>query len=129
MGDVRDRAHAVAEELYRFEDITDLDVDGYVDGKGVKYLGRARKQPNGKWHCLANVGGALCKVEVKITFGLDGGSAELLNALFCTCGRPSKDADSGWCGECRRVDMYRRAVPVPNPEVQADAIEKREFDK
>ncbi len=46
-----------------------IDVDGYVDeARGVEYIGVARKQPNGKWLCLANVGGALCRVEASITF-------------------------------------------------------------
>lgn len=45
-----------------------VNLDGYVCPKGVRYLGNARKQNNGKYHCLANVGGALCLVELDITF-------------------------------------------------------------
>jgi hypothetical protein len=43
-----------------------LDVDGMVDQKGVRFLGTATQQFNGSWQCLADVGGALCLVEVKI---------------------------------------------------------------
>jgi hypothetical protein len=51
-----------------FVEPDDLDVDGMVDAKGVVFIGMAKRQPNGTWRCLANVGGALCVVEVKITF-------------------------------------------------------------
>jgi hypothetical protein len=34
----------------------------------IEYWGIATLQPNGKYHCLANVAGALCRVEVEITF-------------------------------------------------------------
>lgn len=46
----------------------ELDVDGRVDSRGVKFIGKAKRQPDGTWHCLADVGGALCIVEVKVTF-------------------------------------------------------------
>lgn len=47
-----------------------VDVDGYVEEKtGIRYLGKARKQPDGKYRCLADVGGALAWVEVTITIG------------------------------------------------------------
>jgi len=44
------------------------DVDGMVDRKreGISYIGQATKQFDGTWRCLANVGGMLCLVEVKI---------------------------------------------------------------
>ena len=45
----------------------EIDVDGYVDERGIQYLGKAVKQEDGTWQCLANVGGALCRVEVKFT--------------------------------------------------------------
>lgn len=45
---------------------TEVDVDGYIDDKGIRYIGLATKRPNGQWVCLADVGGALCLVEVKI---------------------------------------------------------------
>jgi hypothetical protein len=51
-----------------FVEPDELDVDGMMDAKGVVFIGRAKRQPNGTWRCLANVGGALCIVEVKITF-------------------------------------------------------------
>lgn len=45
----------------------EVDVDGMMDRKGVIFLGKATQQFDGTWRCLANVGGALCLVEVKIT--------------------------------------------------------------
>jgi hypothetical protein len=47
---------------------TEFDVDGHVDAKGIRYIGKAVLMGDGTWRCLANVGGALCRVEVKITF-------------------------------------------------------------
>ena len=47
---------------------TEVDVDGRVCAtSGIEYIGKAHRQPDGTWRCLANVGGALCLVEVKIT--------------------------------------------------------------
>ena len=46
----------------------EVDVDGFVDAKGIKYIGKALKQPDGKWICIADVDGALCRVEVTIRF-------------------------------------------------------------
>ena len=43
----------------------ELDVDGIVDAKGVKFIGKATRQANGTYRCLADVGGALCIVEVR----------------------------------------------------------------
>lgn len=51
-----------------FVEPDELDVDGKIDAKGVVFIGKASRQPDGTWRCLANVGGALCIVEVKITF-------------------------------------------------------------
>ena len=45
----------------------EIDLDGHVDSRGIEYIGKARKQNNGLWACLAKVGRALCLVEVKIT--------------------------------------------------------------
>lgn len=45
-----------------------IDVDGMYDQRnGIQYIGNARRRNDGKWVCLANVGGALCLVEVTIT--------------------------------------------------------------
>ena len=44
-----------------------VDVDGMVDTKGVRCIGNATRQIDGTWRCLANVGGALCIVEVSIS--------------------------------------------------------------
>lgn len=49
--------------------VTEIDVDGYVDRKNdVKYIGIARKQPDGTWRAVAIVNGALCIVEATVTF-------------------------------------------------------------
>lgn len=45
----------------------EIDIDGHVDAKGILYMGKALKMPNGMYRCLANVGGALCVVECRIT--------------------------------------------------------------
>jgi hypothetical protein len=44
-----------------------IDLDGHVDAKGIRYIGHATRQHDGKYVCLAIVGGALCRVEVTIT--------------------------------------------------------------
>lgn len=49
----------------------EVDVDGRVDSKGVVYVGKAKRQPDGTWRALADVGGALCLVECTVTFGHD----------------------------------------------------------
>lgn len=48
--------------------MNEIDVDGYWVKEGISLIGTATKQPDGKWRCLANVCGALCLVEVSITF-------------------------------------------------------------
>lgn len=45
----------------------EVNVDGMMDTKGIVFIGKATLQDNGKYHCLADVGGALCRVEVSIT--------------------------------------------------------------
>lgn len=47
------------------EPLKEVDIDGFIDLKGIKYIGKAQLQLNGLWRCLANVGGA-CIVEAKI---------------------------------------------------------------
>ncbi len=51
-------------ELQLYTD--EVDLEGYVDKRGIRYLGKARKQSSGKWICLADVAGALCLVEISI---------------------------------------------------------------
>lgn len=54
---------------------TEIDVDGLVDeSTGIRYIGKATKIFGDRWLCLANVGGALCRVEltVKPTVHVDG---------------------------------------------------------
>lgn len=48
-------------------EILEINLDGFTDKKGITYIGAAKRQENGKYVCLANVGGALCRVEVSIT--------------------------------------------------------------
>jgi len=53
-----------------FVDATqEVDVDGYVDkeNNAITYIGKARKQANGTWRALANVGGVLAIVECRVT--------------------------------------------------------------
>jgi hypothetical protein len=51
------------------ERVTEIDIDGYVDARGIRYLGRAKKMDDGTWRCVADVSGSMCLVEVKITIG------------------------------------------------------------
>lgn len=48
--------------------IPTFDLDGYIDKKGIRYIGEATRQEDGTWRCLAVVDGALCIVEVLITY-------------------------------------------------------------
>ncbi len=49
-------------------DATEIDVDGLVDeSTGIRYIGKATKVFGGRWLCLANIGGALCRVELTVT--------------------------------------------------------------
>jgi hypothetical protein len=46
---------------------TEIDVDGLIDeSTGIRYIGKAAKTFDGHWLCLANVGGALCRVELTV---------------------------------------------------------------
>jgi len=46
---------------------TEIDVDGLVDeSTGICYVGKAMKTFDDRWLCLANVGGALCRVELTV---------------------------------------------------------------
>jgi hypothetical protein len=45
----------------------EVNVDGVMDSKGIVFLGKATQQFDGTWRCLANVAGALCLVEVRIS--------------------------------------------------------------
>jgi hypothetical protein len=46
----------------------ELNVDGMHDAtaEGIRYLGKAAKQIDGTWRCLADVYGCLCIVQVNI---------------------------------------------------------------
>lgn len=48
--------------------LTGLDVEGREVKPGLVLMGTATKMQDGTWRCLANVGGALCLVEVSINF-------------------------------------------------------------
>ncbi len=52
-------------------EVIKFDLDGHVDSKGIEYIGEAVLQDDGKWHVLANIGGALCLVEIELTFPID----------------------------------------------------------
>ena len=51
-------------------DIIELDVDGMIDRRGVKFIGTARRQPDGTYRCLADVGGALLHWKDDVTIKL-----------------------------------------------------------
>lgn len=44
-----------------------VDLDGYIDARGIRYIGSAARTAEGTYRVLADVGGALCRVEVRIT--------------------------------------------------------------
>ena len=44
----------------------EIDLTNHVDARGVRYLGKATKQNNGKYAVLADFYGSLCLVEVII---------------------------------------------------------------
>lgn len=45
----------------------EVDVDGVTSPDGqVRYIGKATRQPDGTWRCLADVKGQLCLVEVTV---------------------------------------------------------------
>lgn len=50
----------------------EVDVDEIVDERGIQYFGKAVLQEDGKFRCLAAVGGCLCLVEVRITTAPQG---------------------------------------------------------
>jgi len=48
-------------------DAAEIDLDGVVDETtGIRYLGKATRNFDGCWVCLAAVDGALCVVEVTV---------------------------------------------------------------
>ncbi len=54
-------------EVTASTDATEIDVNGlFDDATGISYIGQATKTFDGRWLCLANVGGALCRVELTV---------------------------------------------------------------
>lgn len=48
-------------------DATEIDINGVIDETtGIRYIGKAAKGFDGRWLCLADVCGALCRVEVSV---------------------------------------------------------------
>lgn len=48
-------------------DATQIDVHDLIDETtGIRYIGKATKTFEGRWLCLAQVGNALCRVEVTV---------------------------------------------------------------
>ncbi len=60
----------------------EVNLDGRRDHKdyGIRYLGKAIKQPSGEYHVLADVHGSLCRVAVTIVFAV-GPSSEVRRVL------------------------------------------------
>lgn len=48
--------------------LVQIDVDNFVDNQGVRFIGKAAAQEDGTWRALADVGGALCLVELSFVF-------------------------------------------------------------
>lgn len=47
--------------------VDELNVDGIQDAHyPIWYIGKAYRQPDGTWRCLADVNGQLCLVQVSI---------------------------------------------------------------
>lgn len=46
----------------------EVDMQDVVDARGIRYIGAARRQPDGKYHVLADVGGRLVIAEVSLSF-------------------------------------------------------------
>ena len=45
----------------------EMNVDGMIDRGGrIRFLGKATRQPDGTWRCLAEVEGTFCVVEVRM---------------------------------------------------------------
>ena len=54
-------------EVTATADATEIDVDGLIDETtNIRYIGKAMKTFEGRWLCLAQVGMALCRVEVTV---------------------------------------------------------------
>jgi hypothetical protein len=54
-------------EITAAADATEIDVDGLIDeSTGIRYLGKATKTFNDRWMCLAQIGGALCRIELSV---------------------------------------------------------------
>ncbi len=45
----------------------EIDLDGQMDSKGVVFIGKATRTSGYLYKTLANVGGALCLVEVQLS--------------------------------------------------------------
>ncbi len=42
-------------------------IDNHIDSKGIRYFGIATYVKDNLYHCLANVNGALCTVEISVS--------------------------------------------------------------
>lgn len=48
-------------------DTSEIDIDGVVDETtGIRYIGKASKTLEDRWLCLAQIGRALCRVELTV---------------------------------------------------------------
>jgi len=66
-------------EIISSADTTEIDLEGIVDeATGFRYIGKATKTFEGRWLCLAAVGSALCRVELRVspTVHVDGDSGD-----------------------------------------------------
>lgn len=118
----------------------EVDLDGHIDAKGIQYIGKASRQPDGTWLCLANVGGALCRVEVKLsreimTDTVVREAGETFSAIIQKA-NPARLSEI-WCALDKLADhaeaRLRLALPTleapklaPEPQWLTDAVDSLE---
>lgn len=55
----------------------EIDLDGHIDERGIKYIGVATLQPNGEYHAMAIVNRCLCRVACRIHIHVTPNNAPL----------------------------------------------------
>jgi hypothetical protein len=95
----------------------EFDLDGHIDEKGVKYIGKAIRK-DGQWRCLAQVDDALCVVEIKI---LDAAGVPIPDAWVV---RPERMAQYE-----EALRMARRAVHIAGGPYEGTREQQAECDR
>jgi hypothetical protein len=113
--------------------LREVDLDGVVDTRGIRYLGKATRGDDGRWTCLADVGGRLCLVEVKLTptprIDVDSPAAALAEAHASAS--PSPSARRVFvCAYCNaRPQTFPRTCCAVGAEIDAAMIRVNEEAK